>query len=116
MNLQNRVVEMTTDLRDHAATVVKGALHDGAQRLRLLSNSGSLQNAYAQQIQYFDITRERVVRDAKQTWEILADASRDVTQLAMQRYAALVKGVDATKSATKRPAKATSKKRARKAA
>ena len=116
MNLQDRVVEMSTDLRNHAATVVKGALHDGAQRLRLLSNSHGVKNAYAQQIQYFDITRDRVVRDARQTWEILADASRDVSQLAMQRYAAFVKGVDGTKSATKRPAKASSKKRTRKAA
>lgn len=115
----------TTQLLDSQATLIKGALHDGAQRLQLLAKSRTPREAYARQAEYMPITRDRLARDARATWTVLGAAGREVrgvvvdtaAELRQRPVAAQAKATSAT--AKRRPAakrRATGARKARKTA
>ncbi len=116
--LNTLAYQYTGDLLAHQANVLTGALHDGAERLRLLNKADSLQHAYQAQIKYFDITRDRLARDARTTLRIVGGAGAAVRSLAKDTYAHWLKKPVAAKRATAQVRKAGRKmaKRARKAA
>lgn len=108
---------------EQQANMVKGVLHDGAERLRMLAKAGDARSALTQQVAYFDVTRARIVRNAKHTYGIVADAGRGASELAAQTYTRLLAGPQrkpraAVKASRKtvRRAKKPAKSRARKAA
>jgi phasin family protein len=74
---------------------VKGAMNDGVRRLRLVAKADTLADLYKDQAKYNAVTTDRVVRDAKATWEIVATAGREVSELALNTYALLMRDVPA---------------------
>lgn len=110
----------------HQARMLTGVVTDSAERLRRLAKADSIQGAYADQVEYFDVTRERVSRDAKQALEIVVGAGRQVTDLATQTYAEFVRApkskakakarTQRARATARKSGKASVKARARKAA
>jgi phasin family protein len=108
----------------YQAQMLTGVVTDSAERLRRLAKADSIQGAYADQVEYFDVTRERVSRDAKQALQIVVGAGRQVTDLAAQTYAEFVRAPKARAKARTQRGRATARKsgkasvkaRARKAA
>lgn len=100
-------------LMDHQKTMVSGAMHDGAERLRLLRRAESLPAAVRAQVHYLDVTRDRLSRDGKVALQILSKAGAESTALARETYAQMLNTV-----AAKRPSQArkTVRKVARKTA
>jgi phasin family protein len=94
------------------ASMVKGALKMGAQRLRTLSKADSLQQAYQSQAIDLAAARERAVGGARDTWEIVAESGREVSGLLNQAYAQLAHPVRARRTVRKPAAKATARRAA----
>ena len=116
--LNTLAYQYTGDLLAHQANVLTGALHDGAVRLRLLNKADSLQHAYQAQIKYFDVTRDRLARDARTALQIVGGAGAAVRTLAKDTYAHWLKKPASAKRTTtqaRRPGRKTAG-RARKAA
>lgn len=106
------------DMLNHQANVLTGALQDGAERLRLLNKSKSLKSAYGAQIKYFDVTRDRLARDAKVTLQIVSKTGTALQTLARDTYAEwLAKPATAKRVAAQvRKSTAKTSRRVRKAA
>jgi phasin family protein len=94
---------------------LKGALNDGVRRLHLIANAGSFGELYARQVKFNAVSGDRMTRDAKATWEIVTDAGRKVSDLALTTYAQLVRETPVKARRTTR-AKKTVKARGKKAA
>jgi hypothetical protein len=94
---------------DHQKNVVNGALHDGAERLRLLRCAESLPAAVRAQVSYLDVTRDRLSRDGKIALQILGKASTESSALARDTYALLLK-----KPTVRKPVQKTARKTVRK--
>ena len=71
------------------ASLLKGWVGEGSERLRMLSKAADLRSAAKQQMAYFDVTRERVVRDLRANYAVATDAGRSTTELAVHTYQAL---------------------------
>ena len=98
--LNTLAYQYTSEMLAHQANVLTGALHDGAERLRLLNKADSLQHAYNAQIKYFDVTRDRLARDVKTTLRIVGGAGTAVQSLAKDTYAHWLKKPASAKRAT----------------
>jgi phasin family protein len=106
------------------ASAVKFGLDDAADRLRMLAKAESLPAAYQVQVKAFAGTRERILRDANVAVEIVTEAGRGVSELAVGTYTDLVRELQgkpprARAKATARKPRRTAKRkatRARKAA
>jgi len=108
------------------SALLKRTLTDGERRLQRLARSESLQQALAGQTEELNEIPQRVARNARETWDIVADAGRSVSQLATATYAELVKAAPARKTrkstagkrakAVRKPATATRRSKAAKAA
>jgi hypothetical protein len=72
------------------ARLTHAGIAGAAARLRMLANASSLRGAYAQQVDAFDGTRDRVTRDATEALDIVVDAGRGVSELALRTYAQLI--------------------------
>jgi phasin family protein len=108
-NYFERMLEQNVD-------TIKGAMTDGARRLHLVAKAEDFADLYRDQVKYNAVTSDRLMRDAKATWDIVADAGREVSELALNTYAQLVRQVPVkARRTTKRTAK-TVKARAKKAA
>ncbi len=69
----------------------KGALNDGVRRLRMVADASSVGAMYAEQVKLNAVTADRITRDAKATWNIVSEAGRKVSELALSTYAQLVR-------------------------
>lgn len=86
------------------ANMIKGLAHDGSQRLRLLAKAQGVKPALDQQLAYFDVTRDRVLRDMKQSYAIVTEAGRGAAQIAVKAYGALKPVAGSEIPAAKAPA------------
>ncbi len=84
------------------ARVVQTGLDEAAKRLRLLAKADSLKHAYGAQVEATTGTRERVMHDASEALEIVVDAGRGGSELALRTYADMLRDV----KRTARPARA----------
>jgi uncharacterized protein YjbJ (UPF0337 family) len=75
------VYQYANDMLAHQADMIKGTLHDGARRLRLLAKAKNVQQAFDDQVEYFAVTRDRMTRDAKTALEILTTAGKKTQAL-----------------------------------
>jgi ABC-type proline/glycine betaine transport system substrate-binding protein len=87
--LNKLAYQYTDQMLTHQMNALTGALQDGAQRLRLINKAQTLQGAYQAQVKYFDVSKDRVVRDAKTAWHIVGNTGKDVKSLARDTYANL---------------------------
>jgi phasin family protein len=99
------------------ASAVKLGLDDAAERLRLLAKADSLPVAYQLQVKAFGDTRERVLREANVAVEIVTEAGRGVSELAVGTYTDLVRELQgkpprARAKATARKPRRTAKRKA----
>jgi hypothetical protein len=102
---------------DQGATSVRGLLDEGAQRLRIAADAGDLKSAYREQLERTSASRARIVKSARATFGIVAEAGRELQALALTTYAQLVRPQAATKpTRPTRATRTTKKKRARRAA
>ncbi|HKZ74679.1 MAG TPA: hypothetical protein VJ011_11475 [Steroidobacteraceae bacterium] len=76
---------------DQGVETVHGFIGDGAKRLRLAAHAGNVGNLYREQLEYFPVSRDRIVKDAQATWEIVVDTGRELQSLALTTYARLVR-------------------------
>jgi phasin family protein len=90
--------------------MLKGTLAEGEQRLQRLAAAGSLQQAIAAQAEDLDQIRSKVAHNARETWQIVAEAGREVAALATTTYARLVQ---AAPTATRRAPRPSGPARAR---
>jgi Phasin protein len=95
------------------ANATQDLLADGAQRLRVLAKAHSLRDAWSDQVELFDLTRARATQSMQRTLEIVSDAGRNVSELAVETYAELLR---VPVKARKSPARKTVRKSARKPA
>lgn len=84
------------------ARVVQKGLDEAASRLRMLAKADSLKHAYGGQVEATAGTRERVMHDANEALEMVVDAGRGVSELALRTYADMLRDV----KRTARPARA----------
>jgi hypothetical protein len=110
--------DYANSLISHQANVVTGALQDGAERLRMLNKAGSLQQAYKAQLKYFDVTRDRMTRDAKTAWQLLTQTGAEIQTLANTTWTQLRTQPQSARRSAARVRKTVHKtaRRARKAA
>jgi phasin family protein len=104
-----RMIEQNVD-------TLKGAIDDGARRLRLISKANDVVGLYNSQAKFTQVSVDRLKRDAKATWAIVTDAGRDVSELAVTSYAQLLRQAPAKATRTARKVVKTVKSRAKKAA
>jgi len=123
LQLNKLAFDYMTQVVGHQAQMLTGAVNDGAHRLRLLVKARSLPDAYAVQVEYFDVTRERLTQDANRALRIVTDAGRGVSKLASSTYsefsrkaAPTTRALKATKRASARVKSTARKTRKRKAA
>jgi hypothetical protein len=102
-----RMIEQNVD-------TLKGALDDGARRMRLVAKADGITGLYSDQVKFADVTTDRLTRDAKATWTILADAGQEISEVALSTYAKLMQP-KVMKSRVRKVVK-TAKTRAKKAA
>ncbi len=116
LKLNNLSHEYVGALLEQNIDTLKGAVNDGVRRLHLVAKANDVRELYASQVQYNSVTSDRIVRDAKATWGIVAKAGREVSELAITTYAQLMREAPAKRRAsakqTKRPVKARAKKAA----
>ncbi len=79
------------------ATLLRDTLTEGEKRLQRLATAKSLQQAVAGQAEDLNDLGPRIARNARETWAIVADAGRGVSQLAVSTYAELAQAVPAPK-------------------
>ena len=91
--------QCVTRLLRRQGAMVKGALHEGEKRLHRLARASTLQQAVAGQVEDLNEIPARVGRNLRETWDIVAEAGRDVTALAAATYAGLVAPPPAPKRA-----------------
>lgn len=77
-------------LRRQAATL-KGTVAEGEKRLQRLARARTLQQAMAGQAEDLNDLPRRLARNARETWDIVADAGRGVSQLASTTLAGLAR-------------------------
>jgi phasin family protein len=87
------------------AAMLKATVTDGEKRLQRLARAQSLQQALAGQAEDLNDLPQRLARSARETWEIVADAGRGVSQLASTTLAGLAQPARAPKK-TRRAAAA----------
>lgn len=102
---------------DQGVQTVHGFIEDGAQRLRRAAKADDVRSLYQAQLEQLPASRDRIVKDALATWEIVAGTGRELQSLALTTYARLVgkKAMTAKTSKTAKTAKAR-KSRVRRAA
>jgi hypothetical protein len=76
---------------DQGAQTLNGFIGDGATRLRLAAGAVDVGNLYRAQLEHLPVSRRRIVKDARATWSIVADAGRELQSLAVTTYARLVR-------------------------
>ena len=94
------------------ASMLKATVTEGEKRLQRLARAKTLQQAMAGQAEDLNDLPQRLARNARETWEIVADAGRGVSQLASTTLAELARPArtpKARKSTRARPAKAARK-------
>ena len=93
------------------STMLKGTVTEGEKRLQRLARAGSLQEALASQAEDLNDLPQRLARNARETWAIVADAGRGVSQLASTTLVELTRPAAAPKArkATARRAKSARK-------
>jgi hypothetical protein len=93
-------------LLEQQTGMVKGMIAEGNERLGLLKKAPNVRSAWTQQMKYFDVTRQRLSRDVRGTYAILADAGRDASELAVSSFQQMTgKAPKARHAATKPAAK-----------
>jgi phasin family protein len=95
---------------------LKGAVNDGVRRLHLVAKASDVRELYTSQAEYNAVTSDRIARDAKATWNIVAKAGREVSELALTTYAQLMRDTPRKPRAAAKKTKRTVKARAKKAA
>ncbi|MGH8284958.1 MAG: phasin family protein [Steroidobacteraceae bacterium] len=102
---------------DQGVQTVHGFIEDGAQRLRHAAKAGDVRSLYRAQLEQLPASRDRIVKDALATWEIVAETGRELQSLALTTYARLVrKNTRARKTATTAKTAKTARSRGRRAA
>lgn len=97
------------------AVMLRATVTEGEKRLQRLARAQSLQQVLASQSEDLNDLPQRLARNARDTWEIVADAGRGVSQLASSTLAELVQPARTPKQ-TRRAAGARRAKAARKPA
>ena len=96
------------------ASTAQELLADGAQRLRVLAKARSLRDAWSDQVELFDVTRARTTQSLQRTLAIVSDAGRNVSELAVETYADLLRApAKAKKPAVRKTAARKARKPAR---
>lgn len=86
-------------------TMVKGTLEEGEKRLQRLARATSLQQAIAAQAADLGEIPTRIADNVRETWEIVAEAGREVAALASATYGGLAQTSPRTRSVAARPAR-----------
>jgi phasin family protein len=87
------------------STMLKGTVTEGEKRLQRLARAGSLQEALASQAEDLNDLPQRLARNARETWAIVADAGRGVSQLASTTLVELTRPAAAPKARKKATAR-----------
>jgi phasin family protein len=87
------------------AAMLKAAVGEGEQRLQRLARAASLPQALAGQAEDLTDIPRRIADNMRQTWAILADAGRDVSQLAGTTLGELAQPVQRVKARKRTAAK-----------
>ena len=117
--LNTLAYEYTGRMIDRSVHNLKDFIDAGAERLRLASKATDVQSLYREQLETLPASRERVIGNARATWDILADTSRELQELALSTYARLVRNdkpqvaAKAVKAKRRRKTAKTAKTRAR---
>ena len=91
LRLNKLSAQYVDQLVSHQASAAQDLLADGAQRLRVLAKARSLRDAWSDQVELFDVTRARTTQSLQRTLEIVGDAGRNVSELAVETYAGLLR-------------------------
>ena len=91
LRLNKLSAQYVEQLVSHQATATQDLLADGAQRLRVLAKARSLRDAWSDQVELFDVTRARTTQSLQRTLEIVSNAGRNVSELAVETYAELLR-------------------------
>lgn len=97
---------------DQGVQTVHGFIEDGAQRLRRAAKADDVRSLYQAQLEQLPASRDRIVKDALATWEIVAGTGRGLQSLALTTYARLV-GKKAMTARTSKTAKTTKARKSR---
>ncbi len=98
------------------AATAQELLADGAQRLRVLAKARSLRDAWSDQVELFDTTRARTTQNLQRTLAIVSDAGRNVSELAVETYADLLRAPAKPKKPAARKASAAKARKPARAA
>lgn len=109
MNLQEKLLEASAELRGRAAALAASALETARKRAGLASQRISVLNVAGRE--FNKVARRHAVHFVKQNSTIAAAVRKDVSDLARTTYASL-----ATRAVPKKARRATARKRTRKAA
>ena len=91
LRLNKLSAQYVEQLVSHQSAAAQDLLADGAQRLRVLAKARSLRDAWSDQVELFDVTRARTTQSLQRTLEIVGDAGRNVSELAVETYAELLR-------------------------
>jgi phasin family protein len=90
--------------------MLKGTLVEGEKRLQRLARATSLQQAVVGQVEDMNQIPARIADNVRETWQIVAEAGREVAQLASYTYGELTQAAPRPRStATPPPRKARAK-------
>jgi hypothetical protein len=89
--LNTLAFECTGQMIDQSVHNLKEFIEAGAERLRLAAKATDVQSLYREQLGTLPASRERIVGNARATWDILANTGREVQGLALTTYAQLVR-------------------------
>jgi phasin family protein len=85
------------------AAMLKGTVAEGEKRLQRLARAESLRHALAAQTEDLNAIPRRVAQNARESWQIVAEAGRSVSELASATFAGLTQ--PATVAKPRKPAR-----------
>jgi hypothetical protein len=106
--LNTLAYEYTGRMIDQSVSNLKDFIDANAERLRLAAKATDVQSLYRDQLETLPFSRDRIIGNARATWDIVADTGRELQELALTTYAQLVRN--------EQPKAAPKAKRARKTA
>ncbi len=110
LKLNNLSHQHLSRLLARQGSMLAGALVESEQRLQRLARAGSLQQALASQAADLIDLPQRIARNTRETWAIVADTGREAAQLAASTYAELLRQTPARKTRTRAPRTAGSRR------